>query len=62
MSGFGIAHVPDNIVERQVASGELAQVLDDWSPLFDGYFLCYPSRRQNLPTFKIIVDALRHRE
>lgn len=60
--GYGIAYVPENIVQRQIASGELAQVLDDWSPFFDGYFLYYPSRRQNLPAFKIIVDALRHRE
>ncbi|PZO66975.1 MAG: LysR family transcriptional regulator [Paracoccus denitrificans] len=61
VSGFGIAYVPESIVEKQVASGELIQVLDDWSPFFDGYFLYYPSRRQNLPAFKIIVDALRHR-
>ncbi len=61
LNGYGIAYVPENIVERQIASGELAQVLDDWSPFFDGYFLYYPSRRQNLPAFKVIVDALRHR-
>ena len=61
VSGYGIAYVPDNIVERHIASGELVQVLDEWSPFFDGYFLYYPSRRQNLPAFKIIVDALRHR-
>ncbi|QYM71681.1 LysR family transcriptional regulator [Pseudochrobactrum sp. Wa41.01b-1] len=62
LNGYGIAYVPENIVERQIASGELVQVLDDWSPFFDGYFLYYPSRRQNLPAFKIIVDALRHRD
>ena len=61
LNGYGIAYVPENIVERQTASGELVQVLDDWSPFFDGYFLYYPSRRQNLPAFKVIVDALRHR-
>ncbi|MFK3665708.1 LysR family transcriptional regulator [Ochrobactrum teleogrylli] len=61
VSGYGIAYVPDNIVEQHVASGELIQVLDDWSPLFDGYFLYYPSRRQNLPAFKVIIDALRYR-
>lgn len=61
VNGYGIAYVPDDIVERQLASGALVQVLDDWSPLFDGYFLYYPSRRQNLPAFKVIVDALRHR-
>jgi DNA-binding transcriptional LysR family regulator len=61
VSGYGIAYVPESIVERQIASGELVQVLDDWSPFFDGYFLYYPSRRQNLPAFQVIVDALRHR-
>jgi len=62
VNGYGIAYVPEDIVERQIASGTLVQVLDDWSPLFDGYFLYYPSRRQNLPAFKVIVDALRYRE
>ncbi len=61
MSGYGIAYVPENIVERQIASGMLVPVLDAWSPMFDGYFLYYPSRRQHLPAFKVIVDALRHR-
>lgn len=61
VSGYGIAYVPHSIVERQIASGTLVQVLDDWSPWFDGYFLYYPSRRQSLPAFQVIVDALRHR-
>lgn len=59
VNGFGIAYIPENIIASRLASGELEQVLDDWSPLFDGYFLYYPSRRQNLPAFQIIVDALR---
>lgn len=62
VSGYGIAYVPHDIVEREMAAGALVQVLDDWSPFFDGYFLYYPSRRQNLPAFKVIVDALRHRD
>jgi len=62
VSGFGIAYVPESIVQTQLASGALEQVLEDWSPLFDGYFLYYPSRRQNLLAFQILVDALRHRE
>jgi DNA-binding transcriptional LysR family regulator len=61
MNGYGIVYIPENIVERHIASGLLLQVLDDWSPFFDGYFLYYPSRRQNLPAFKVIVDALWHR-
>jgi DNA-binding transcriptional LysR family regulator len=61
LNGYGIAYVPENIVERHIASGLLLRILDDWSPFFDGYFLYYPSRRQNLPAFKVIIDALRHR-
>ena len=66
VSGLGIAYVPENRVADEIASGRLVQVLDDWSPMFAGYHLYYPSRRQNSPAFSIIVDALRatahHRE
>lgn len=61
VGGFGIAYIPDSMVVDHLASGALEQVLDDWSPTFDGYFLYYPSRRQNVLAFQIIVDALRHR-
>jgi DNA-binding transcriptional LysR family regulator len=44
-----------------IRSGELVLALDDWSPLFDGYFIYYPSKRQNSAAFKVVVDALRHR-
>jgi DNA-binding transcriptional LysR family regulator len=59
ISGYGIAYLPENLVEQHVAAGRLVQVLDDWSPMFAGYYLYYPSRRQNSPAFSIIVEALR---
>ena len=59
LAGYGIAYLPQNLVERELASGSLVQVLDDWSPMFAGYYLYYPSRRQNSPAFSVIVDALR---
>ncbi len=58
-AGYGIAYVPENLVERQIANGELIQVLDDWCPLFTGYYLYYPSRRQNSAAFLLIMNALR---
>lgn len=61
IAGLGIAYVPENLVTSAVASGDLVQVLDDWSPSFSGYHLSYPSRRQMSPAFAIVVDALRHR-
>jgi len=60
LSGFGIAYLPEDLADRHIASGDLVLVLDDWSPKFAGYYIYYPSSRQNLPAFKVIVDALRY--
>jgi DNA-binding transcriptional LysR family regulator len=59
VAGYGIAYVPESLVTAEIASGRLVQMLDDWCPLFPGYYLYYPSRRQNAPAFRIVVDALR---
>jgi DNA-binding transcriptional LysR family regulator len=60
LTGHGIAFLPEDLVDRHIASGDLILVLDDWSPKFAGYYIYYPSSRQNLPAFKVIVDALRY--
>jgi DNA-binding transcriptional LysR family regulator len=60
LSGLGIAFLPEDLVEGHIASGCLILLLDEWSPNFPGYYIYYPSRRQNLPAFKVIVDTLRH--
>jgi DNA-binding transcriptional LysR family regulator len=62
LDGYGIAFVPDSMVAQQIADGRLILLLDDWSPSFEGYYIYYPSRRQNSAAFKVIVDALRHRD
>jgi DNA-binding transcriptional LysR family regulator len=59
-NGYGIAYLPENLVQEDIASGRLVQVLDAWSPRFPGYYLYYPNKRQNSPAFRIIVDALRY--
>lgn len=60
LAGYGIAYVPEDLATVPMAKGGLTIVLDDWSPTFPGYYLYYPSRRQNLPAFKVVVEALRH--
>ncbi|MGW1442744.1 LysR family transcriptional regulator [Serratia rhizosphaerae] len=62
LSGFGLACVPEDMVQEQVASGELVQVLQDWCPSFPGYYLYYPSRKQHPPAFALMIDALRYSE
>ena len=62
LAGFGLAYLPDDMVEQHVAEGRLVSVLQDWCPQFPGYHLYYPSRRQSAPAFKLVVDALRYQE
>lgn len=57
--GYGIAYVPESLVTEHVSAGRLQLVLDDWSPVFAGFFLYYPSRRQNSAAFGIVLNALR---
>ncbi|CAI1797478.1 D-malate degradation protein R [Serratia fonticola] len=60
LSGFGLACVPEDMVQGLVESGELIQVLQEWCPSFPGYYLYYPSRKQHPPAFALLIDALRY--
>ncbi|HEY0335479.1 MAG TPA: LysR family transcriptional regulator [Stenotrophomonas sp.] len=61
LAGFGLGYVPEDLVAEPLAAGRLVQVLDDWCPLFPGYHLYYPSRRQPSQAFALLVEALRYR-
>jgi DNA-binding transcriptional LysR family regulator len=61
VKGYGIAYIPEDLVEENIQAGRLQAVLDDWSEPFTGYHLYYPSRRQMSPAMALVVDALRHR-
>jgi DNA-binding transcriptional LysR family regulator len=62
LAGFGLAYVPEDVVQAHLADGRLIRVLEDWCPPFSGYHLYYPSRRQPAPAFALLVEALRYRE
>jgi DNA-binding transcriptional LysR family regulator len=61
LGGFGLAYVPEDLVQPHLAKGRLKRVLEDWCQLYSGYHLYYPSRRQPSAAFALLVDALRHR-
>jgi DNA-binding transcriptional LysR family regulator len=62
LAGFGLACVPEGMIEPHVAAGRLRRVLDDWCAPSSGYHLYYPSRRHASPAFALVVDALRYRK
>jgi DNA-binding transcriptional LysR family regulator len=61
LQGYGLAYAPEDLVQAYVEDGRLIRVLEDWSPTFPGYHLYYPSRRQSLPAFALMVNALRYK-
>lgn len=61
LDGFGLSYIPHDIVAPHVEAGRLIHVLEDWSPLFSGFHLYYPSRRQASPAFALLLDALRYK-
>jgi DNA-binding transcriptional LysR family regulator len=61
LAGFGLAYLPEGLVQPHLAKGQLKRVLEDWCQPYSGYHLYYPSRRQLSPAFALVVDALRYR-
>jgi DNA-binding transcriptional LysR family regulator len=61
LDGYGLAYIPEDLVQEHIAAGRLEQVLDDWCQPFPGYHLYYPSRRQASPAFSLVLNALRDR-
>lgn len=61
LDGFGLSYIPNDLIAPYVKDGRLIHVLEDWSPLFAGFHLYYPSRRQASPAFALLVDALRYK-
>ena len=59
LDGIGLAFVSDERVEPQLKSGDLIRVLEDWCQPFPGFFLYYPSRRQQPAALSALISTLR---
>jgi len=59
IDGIGVAFVSDERVAPQLVAGELIRVLEDWCQPFPGFFLYYPSRRQQPAALSALIEALR---
>src|SRR6266478_3608018 len=59
LDGIGLAFVGEDKVAQHLASGALIRVLDDWCQPFSGFFLYYPSRRQQPAALVALIETLR---
>ena len=59
IDGLGLTFSFEEYVAPQIASGALVRVLEEWCPPFAGYFLYYPSRRQQPAGLTALIDTLR---
>ena len=60
LDGIGIAYIDEDYVASIIADARLVRVLEDAVlPITDGFFLYYPSRRQNSAALRAFIDFLR---
>jgi DNA-binding transcriptional LysR family regulator len=59
IDGAGLAFMLEEHAAPHLANGALVRVLEDWCPPFAGYFLYYPSRRQQPTALLALIETLR---
>lgn len=62
LRGMGIGTAMEATLAPLIAKGRLIQVLEDWCPTFPGFFLYYPSRRNQPAALTALIQALRLKE
>ena len=59
LNGVGIGTAMEEPLAKMIADGRLIQVLKDWCPTFPGYFLYYPSRRNQPAALAALINTLK---
>lgn len=59
LRGMGIGTAMEATLAPLIAKGRLIQVLEEWCPTFPGFFLYYPSRRNQPAALTALIQALR---
>jgi DNA-binding transcriptional LysR family regulator len=59
LNGVGIGTAMEQTLMPLITEGRLVQILRDWCPSFPGYFLYYPSRRNQPAALAALISTLR---
>ena len=60
-AGLGVGFLPELYIQKELASGELVSVLNDWTQPFAGLRLYYPGHRHVPPGLRALVALIRER-
>ena len=58
LKGLGIVQLPDYYIEKQIQSGELVSLLDNYRAPDEGIWAVYPHNRHLSPKIRLLVDYL----
>jgi len=59
LQGLGLAFLAEHDAEPYFAEGKLLRVLQEWCQAYPGFFMYYPSRRQQTAALTALVNVLR---
>jgi DNA-binding transcriptional LysR family regulator len=59
LDGVGLAYLGEDRAARHFERGSLVRVLEQWCQPFPGFFLYYPSRRQQAAALSALIETLR---
>jgi DNA-binding transcriptional LysR family regulator len=59
VDGVGLAYMSEEHGAEYLASGALVKVLEDWCQPYPGFFLYYPSRRNQPAALAALINTLR---
>src|ERR1700722_15366093 len=59
LNGIGIGTAMEEPLAGMIAKGRFVQVLKDWCPTFPGFFLYYPSRRNQPAALAALINTLQ---
>jgi DNA-binding transcriptional LysR family regulator len=59
LDGVGLAFLSEHQVVAYLATGALVRVLESWCQPYPGFFLYYPSRRQQPAALTALINVLR---
>lgn len=59
LAGAGIAYLSEFAVDKYLKSGELVQVLDEWTPPYEGLCIYYPGRRHVPAKLRAFIELAK---